>query len=47
MLVDYNTAKNSEVDFIYTNWGFGKMINETMDKKYVVENIEELIKRLR
>lgn len=24
MLVDYNTAKNSSVDFIYTNWGFGK-----------------------
>lgn len=46
MLVDYNSAKNANVDFVYCNWGFGKLINEIgIDDKYKVDNINQIIER--
>lgn len=37
MIVDIETAKNANVDFIYCNWGFGKLKNEVID-----ENIKKV-----
>lgn len=46
MLVDLKTTQNANVDFVYCNWGFGKQINEKIDKKYIINTVEEIIERL-
>ena len=47
MKVDLDTAKNSGVDIIYCNWGFGHSKNEKdIPKNIKVENVDELIKKI-
>lgn len=46
MLVDYNTAKNADIDFAYCNWGFGNIKGEKgIDSKYKFNKVEEIIER--
>ncbi|CAM3170478.1 HAD family hydrolase [Streptobacillus ratti] len=46
MLVDKETAKNSDVDFIYCNWGFGKVKGEKgIDEKLCVSTVDEIIEK--
>ena len=39
-LVDYNTAKNAKIDFMFAKWGYGKNYNY----RYQCENIKDLNK---
>jgi phosphoglycolate phosphatase len=39
-LVDYNTAKNAKIDFIFAKWGYGANYNY----KYQCKDIKDLIK---
>ena len=40
--VDYLTAKNAKIDFIYAKWGYGKNYNY----KYKCETIKKLLNML-
>ncbi|CAM3099114.1 HAD family hydrolase [Streptobacillus felis] len=46
MLVDRDTAKNSNVDFVYCNWGFGKVKGEVgIDENTKVDTVDEIIEK--
>lgn len=47
MLVDVETAKNADIDIAYCNWGFGSSKNEKVDEKIKINNVEELINRIK
>ena len=42
-LIDYRTAKNSKIDFIFAQWGYGINYNY----KYKCKDIEELFKKIK
>lgn len=46
MIVDYNTALNANIDFVYCNWGFGNLKKEeNVDNEFKVDTIYEIIER--
>ena len=42
-IIDYSTAKNSKIDFIFAQWGYGINYNY----KYKCKDIEELFKKIK
>ncbi|WP_073508340.1 HAD family hydrolase [Streptobacillus notomytis] len=46
MLVDKETAKNSNIDFIYCNWGFGQVKGEEgIEENTRVSTVDEIIEK--